>query len=165
MPKLLADRLADDSIYRFRAAASLRNQEASVLASSGRDAAAVYLSGYVAEMTLKAAWFALVGFDENARIAPSDLRAAVKLAQSNYGITFPNLHGVWHWALLLSQHRMALGQAYVDPAFGLEMVEHSRRVYARWRETLRYKTNRPYRLEVDTVRDSTQWLLDRAVEL
>jgi hypothetical protein len=165
MPKLLADRLADDSIHRFRAAALMRNDEALALLSSGRHAAAVYLSGYVAEMTLKAAWFALLGYDEDAKITPNDLRAAVKLAQSNYAITFPNLHGVWHWALLLSRHRMTLGQGYADPAFGLEMVEHSQRIYTRWRETLRYKTNRPYRSEVDVVRDSAQWLLDRAIEL
>jgi hypothetical protein len=164
MPKLLADRLADDSIGRFRAAARMRNEKAAALVSSGRHAAAVYLSGYVAEMTLKAAWFALLGYDEYAKIGPNDLRTAVKLA-GNYGIAFPNLHGVWHWALLLSRHRMALGLGYADPTFGQEMVEHSHRVYARWRETLRYKTNRPYRLEVDTVRESAQWLLDRSIEL
>lgn len=101
MPKLLVERFTDDSVAQFRAAAHVRNEDAWRLATSGRGAAAIYLWGYVAEMTVKAAWFDLIGFPESKAISISDLRSAVRLATGNYRISWQgNLHNIFHWAEL-----------------------------------------------------------------
>ena len=136
------------------------------MANSGHGAAAIYLWGYVGEMTLKAGWFRLIGFAEHQTIRTSDLQNAVSTAQS-HGIAWPgkNLHSLSHWAELLVQHRIQLGRAYSPPAFGVEVVEHSQRIYQHWRETLRYKINRPYASEVRAVRESAQWLLANSLRL
>lgn len=160
MPKLLIHRFAEDSISQFRIAARIRNEDAWRLASAGRCAAAIYLWGYVSEMTLKAAWFALIGFPESRSISPSDLRSARMMAVGTYGIPWAgNLHAVCHWAHLIITHRIALGHSYFDPGFHIQVIEHSQRVYERWRETLRYKKNRAYPFEVRVVSESAEWLL------
>lgn len=162
MPKLLVDRFTDDTIRQFRAAARIRNEDAWRLSAAGRGAAAIYLWGYVAEMTLKAAWFELAGFAPDQAVGPRDLRAAVKLAETTYGIHWPvqgRLHAVWHWAQLVTLHRMAAVGGYADPSFATAVVDYSRWVHERWRETLRYKKNRPYSFEVRMVAESAGWLL------
>lgn len=52
--------------------------------------------------------------------------------------------------------------AYADPAFGALVVDAGRRVYAVWRETLRYHVNKASDREVETVRSQTVWLLGRS---
>jgi HEPN domain-containing protein len=49
------------TIAEFRRAATLRYREAVRLAVAGDRLAAIYLSGYAAEMLLKAAYFRLTG--------------------------------------------------------------------------------------------------------
>ena len=168
MPKLLVDRLAPDSIAEFRAAARIRNEDAWVLARSGRGLAAVYLWGYVAEMILKASWFSLIGFPERRAISPADLRSAVTLGRIQYGIQWPGagrLHAVLNWADLLVQHRIALGRPYPSPRFRTQVLAHSQQLYTRWRETMRYKKNRAYPSEVRVVAQSSHWLLSNSLRL
>ena len=62
MPKNLRHRLADDSVSEFRAAATVRYEDARILASNNRRMAAIYMYGYCAEMILKAAYFRIDGF-------------------------------------------------------------------------------------------------------
>jgi len=168
MPRLLVNRFVPDSIVQFRATAAIRNEDAWQLARAGRRTAAIYLWGYAAEMTLKAAWFALIRHPEHSPILAKDLRTAVQVAQNNYGIVWPTqgrLHAVLHWAELLLQHRIALRGGYPDPAFGVAVVEHSHRIYDRWREVIRYKKNTAYPSEVRAVAQSTHWLLSNALDL
>jgi len=130
VPKLLVDRFTNDSVGQFRAAAHIRNEDAWHLATSGRGAAAIYLWGYAAEITVKAAWFDLVGFPKNRAISLSDLRQAKSLATATYGLSWTgNLHNVRHWAELLIQHRIALRRSYADPGFGLQVLDNCQRVY------------------------------------
>ena len=166
MPKLLVNRFTDDSVGQFRVAAHIRNEDAWHLATSGRGAAAIYLWGYAAEMTVKAAWFDLIGFPESKTISTLDLNMAIKLAKDRHGIPWQHgLHNIFHWAELLIQHRIALGQSYPDPRFGSQVLENCRRVYERWRVILRYKKNQAYPFEVHAVAVSTQWLLSNALRL
>ncbi len=165
MPRLLVKRLGDDTINRFRAAAVARNLEAEYLARAGHGTTAIYLWGYAAEMTLKAAYFSLLGFDGQQKITRADLEAAKNAAKRNYQIDLGNFHNVFHWAKLLIQDRIALGQGYARPGFGLEVAKRSESVHFRWRETLRYKTNRPYAFEVKAVRESARWLLYHVPDL
>lgn len=165
MPRLLVNRLKPDSISQFRAAAHLRHKEASHLANSGHGAAAIYLWGYVGEMILKASWFKLIGLSQDQTVFHHDLRDAVSQAQA-YGIQWSgNLHHLPHWAELLVRHRIHLGRGYSPSAFGAEVEEHTQRIYQRWRETLRYKMNRPYPSEIRTVGESAHWLLSNSLRL
>lgn len=166
LPKLLANRLGDDTIAQFRAAARMRHEDARQLANSGRATAAVYLWGYAAEMTLKAAWFSLLGTPNNDPILRKDLYAARDMAKRTYGISWTGgLHDLLHWAELLVQHRIVLGRRYSDSRFEMEVVSRSRQIYERWRETLRYTTNRPYPAELRVVSESARWLLSNALRL
>jgi hypothetical protein len=164
LPKLLAERLAADSVRQFRVAAQLRCEDAWRLFRANRGTAAIYLWGYCAEMTLKAAYFTLLGYPERQPILLRDLRLAVANA-GTCGIQWPpggGFHAIFHWARLLVEHRNRLGRPYASPAFGDAVVRHSQSVYERWRETLRYKTNRAYPFEVAAVAHSTTWLLENS---
>ena len=169
MPRLLVHRLKNDSIREFRAAARIRNEDAWQLALAQRAAAAVYLWGYVAEMILKAAWFDLEGrLRRDDPITFGDLRRAVDLATNAHQVSWPvqgRYHAVSCWAQLLTKHRMVIGKPYPDPDFASEVERHSCRVYDRWRESMRYKQNRPYPSEVRAVSDSVEWLLSNARRL
>ena len=167
MPKLLVRRFKPDTIRQLRVAAQIRNEDAWTLAREDRSAAAVYLWGYVAEMTLKAAWFTIEGqLDQDETIKTQDLRRAVKLAKNRYRIPWVGrFHAIRHWADLLVEHRIAIGKPYLNGGFATDIQDHSRRIYDRWRETMRYKKNRPYRREVRVVSDSAQWLLSNSRRL
>jgi hypothetical protein len=161
---LLVERLKEDSISGFRAAAAARCLEAEHLARAGYGTAAVYLWGYVAEMTLKGAYFSWIGFHIQRPIARGDLETAKRDARLKYRIDLGNFHNVYHWALLLLHDRIASGQGYA-PDVQREVIRHSHSVYRRWHEALRYKTNRAYLFEVKAMRDSVQWLLDNGRNL
>ena len=66
MPRRLPDRFQPDSIAGFRAAARQRALDAIALQAAGRLSGAIYFWGYVAEITLKAAFFEVSGFSEQA---------------------------------------------------------------------------------------------------
>ena len=78
MPRKLLNRCAPDSIREFRAAARQRFEDGRALAMADRRTTAIYLWGYSAEMTLKAAYFAVIRFAETRTITLPDLRAAAK---------------------------------------------------------------------------------------
>src|SRR5260370_33516195 len=61
MPKRLPARWQPESIREFRASAGRQFAEGIALAGLGYRTGAIYLWGYAAEMTLKAAYFALLG--------------------------------------------------------------------------------------------------------
>jgi hypothetical protein len=68
MPSRLLERCNPDSIREFRAASQRRYDDGLALAAQGRRTAAIYLWGYAAEMTLKAAYFSFIGHPEAATI-------------------------------------------------------------------------------------------------
>jgi hypothetical protein len=63
------------------------------------------------------------------------------------------------WGQLLVQYRIVLGRPYTSAPFANNVVEHSKRIYDRWRESMRYKKNVAYLHEVRAVADSVNWLL------
>lgn len=166
MPDLLVLGIGpDDSIDQFRGAAGFRNAEAWLLAGSGHGGAAVYLWGYVVEMTIKAAWFALLGYGDDQSIGLGDLRRAKEKALS-YKIVWPgNFHDLNCWAQLLIRHRTFLKRPYTVYHFDRALLAHSQRVYNRWREWLRYKKNVPYPFEVQSVAESAGWFLKHSRDL
>jgi hypothetical protein len=171
MPRRLLDRCAPDSIGEFRAAARQRFEDGQSLATAGRRTGAIYLWGYAVEMTLKAAYFTIIGFTETQPISVADLRAAA-LTAPGLGVVWPGLphnpklHDVRAWAELLAAKRAAMpGLAYADPAFGNQVVTRGFRLQRLWSEILRYHKNIAYVHEMNQVRDVAAWLLLHSAHL
>jgi hypothetical protein len=169
MPKPLLNRVRPDSIHEFRAAATERYLDAKEAAKIGRPTAAIYLCGYVAEMTLKAAYFSVLGFDLMRPITMRDLESARNVGTSVYQIVWPNpgkFHNVRAWSELLVEHRSGTpGLNYTVPTFGAEVRLRGRRIEPLWSETLRYHKNIAYLHEVERVAEAAGWLLNNSLEL
>jgi hypothetical protein len=168
VPKRLLKRCAPDSVGEFRVAARQRFQEGLVLAASDRHTAAIYLWGYAAEMTLKSAYFAAIGFSETQPITIADLRGAAASAPS-MGVVWPGpnrFHDLRAWAELLVAFRTATpGLAYPVPGFDKEIVRRSRHVHLLWSEILRYHKNIAYGYEMNRVKAEANWLLAHSLDL
>ena len=168
MPRRLLDRCQPDSIREFRAAARCRFDDALSLAAAGRRMAAVYLWGYSAEMTLKAAYFSVEGRPETQPLTwGADLQPAIRRGQA-MGIAWHGQgagHNVRAWAELLVRTR-ALSPATSLPApFGLEVQRRGQQVGRLWREFLRYHKNNAYEYEMRQIREAVSWLLVHARQL
>jgi hypothetical protein len=164
MPRRLIDRCQPDSIREFRASALQRYNDGLALAGTGNRTAAIYLWGYVAEMTLKAAYFSLFGLAEDDVITfPAHIRPAIDRGRAApLSISWPSQgagHNVRAWAdLLVGVRALAATTAY-SPAFAAQVQGCGQRIWQLWRETLRYHKNRAYLYEVRQIREATEWLL------
>ncbi len=170
MPKSLLERCRPDSIIEFRAAARERFADGQGASLGGRRTSAIYLWGYAAEMTIKAAYFSAIGFGDRRTITMADLgEARTRGISRPFTIDWPSqgrFHNVRAWAELLVKHRLITpGLAYRFPPFGDEVVEQGRIIGGLWSETLRYHKNIAYLHEVDRVRVASKWLLDHSAEL
>ena len=104
MPKRLPARWQPESIREFRASAERRFDEGMELATAGYRTGAIYLWGYSAEMTLKAAYFSLLGRMETSLLTwHGDIIPAINAGRGK-GIAWPTQgqgHNVRAWAELL----------------------------------------------------------------
>ena len=158
MPKRLPQRFQPDSIAEFQAAARERALDAIALQTSGRRTASIYLWGYVAEMTLKSAYFNILGFAEDRPITRRDLQDALHPQRG--------LHHLGLWAQALVGLRAGTpGLAYADPPFGSEVAARAQSLYSLWSETIRYHKNMAHLHEVALARGEAEWLLAHSLEL
>lgn len=168
MPKRIPTRCAPDSIQEFRQAARQRFREGGWLAVAGHRTGAIYLWGYAAEMTLKAAYFGVIGLSATQPIGMTDLLAAAANAP-RLGVLWPGprqFHDVRAWAdLLVATRNTTHGLGYPDPRFGEEVRSWGRLLQEIWRETLRYHRNVAYAHEAEHVRSATAWLLTHSPQL
>ena len=166
MPKRLPDRWQPESIREFQVAARQRFEDGLALAGQGRRTGAIYLWGYSAEMTLKAAYFRLTGLvDTDVITWGGHLQPAIDRARNVLGIVWPypgQGHNVRAWAELLVAERAAMpGAAYAHP-FGQEVQACGQSIGQLWSETLRYHKNVAYIHEMNQVREAAEWLLVNA---
>lgn len=164
MPKRLPDRFRPDSIAEFTAASRRRSTEAIALEAAGCKTGAIYLWGYVAEMTLKAAFFRASGLPPSQAITKGDLKTALQaLPGSN---KYPPLHHLGLWADALTSLRAKTPNlAYPDPTFGSLVVAKGYTLYGIWRETIRYHKNQAYPHEMKRARDAAEWLFIHSSDL
>jgi hypothetical protein len=163
MPRRLLKRCRPDSVAELQAAARQRLQDGFSLAAQGRRTAAIYLWGYAAEMTLKGAYFRLIGFPPSQQITLKDLQAAKVKAGVLKSTWTGNFHDLRAWAELLVAARGATpGLAYPTPGFGSRVVAYAGKLQPLWSEVLRYHKNVAHRHEVRQVREATEWLLVNA---
>jgi len=162
MPKRLPARWQPESIREFRASARQRFDEGIALVAEGYRTGAIYLWGYAAEMTLKAAYFSLLGRAEAALLTwGGDMLPAIQAGRA-LGIAWPIAgqgHNLRAWAELLVAERAATPGAAYLPAFGQEVQACGQTIGQLWSETLRYHKNLAYLYEVRQVREATEWLL------
>jgi hypothetical protein len=162
MPRRLLDRCQPDCIREFRAAARQRFDDALALAGCGRRTGAIYLWGYTAEMTLKAAYFALIGLaDTDAITWTTHLQPAIHRGRG-LGVAWPAQgagHNVRAWAELLVGVRALSPATAWAPPFDRDVQRCGQRIEQLWRETLRYSKNDAYLYEMRQVREATEWLL------
>ena len=164
MPRRLLARCQPDSIREFRVAARRRYDDGLVAAGGGRGLAAIYLWGYAAEMTLKAAYFSAVSIGETTRIEMSaHINPAINLGRA-LAIPWPTGgqgHNIRAWAEL----RVLERATHPDPAiaytaaFGRAVQANGQRISQLWNETLRYHKNVPYTFEIRQIREAAEWLL------
>src|SRR5438105_9517147 len=170
MPRGLIDRCRPDSIREFRASARQRYHDGLALSGRGNRTAAIYLWGYAAEMTLKAAYFSLFGLaDDDVITVPGHIQPAINRGRAApLAIAWPNQgagHNVRAWAeLLVGVRALAPATAY-GPAFATQVQGCGQRLGQLWRETLRYHKNRAYLYEVRQVREAAEWLLVNSANL
>lgn len=166
MPKLLPERCTPDSVREFRLAAERRYLDGIALAAADRRTAAIYLWGYAAEMTLKAAYFSAVGFPLNQSITMQHFRFAQTNA-ARLGVPWQgNLHNLEAWAsLLVSTRGQVPGLQYAIHGFGAAVIARVLTLGRLWRETLRYSKNTAYLHEVEQVREAAEWFLAHSLKL
>ena len=169
MPKRLLDRLGRDCIRGFRSAARERFIDGLEAEAKGRRTASIYLWGYAAEMTLKAAYFSAIGFSEARPIEFVDLRNARNAGIGVYRLDWPEkgkFHNIRAWAELLVEYRSGpTGIAYPTTEFGEEVKQRGRQIEPIWSETLRYHKNLAYRHEFEKMNEATRWLLEHSSSL
>ena len=89
-------------------------------------------------MTLKAAYFAALGFNDNQDITMGDLQEAVKFGKTAF-VSWPKfgqLHSVRAWAeTLVIRRGLGTGTAYDLPGFGNKVASQGRRLEGYWSET------------------------------
>jgi hypothetical protein len=154
-----------DCVSEYLRAANRRGNEAWILFQSEQRGGAIYLWGYVAECVLKSAWFRLIGHTDDQRVTRQDFDFAKQQAHVLGMQWAGNLHDLEAWSELIVRHRAVVGPRYNSLRFPALVIDHASRVYARWRETLRYRSNTPYRHEVEAVMESTLWLLVNATSI
>jgi hypothetical protein len=162
VPKPLRDRWQPDSIREFRAAARQRFDDGIALAGQKRRTGAIYMWGYSAEMTLKAAYFSLIGVAETDALSMNDINTAINSGKDTHKIAWA-AHGKGHdvrsWAELLVLERAARPGMAFAPEVGREVQRCGQRIGRIWSESLRYHKNFAYEYEVTSVREASAWLL------
>lgn len=155
----LVSRLSSiDTIRGFRAASTQRFREAHALATCDQRLGSLYLLGYCAEMLIKAAYFRHTGKAPVDPIGRLDFDGA-RTQASHLGVAKGrNLHDVRWWTELLLQSRRSSGDPH-PLHFAVQLAKFARAVDQNWRETLRYRTNRPSRKELEAATEAVQWLI------
>jgi hypothetical protein len=135
------------------------------LVEAGRRTAAIYLFGYVVEMTLKVAFLRLVGHDEDQPITTAILRGYAGTSPTSTARTLglpgtANLHDLASWADLIVAYRADRQLVYTDPELGETMLANTLIVHERWVETIRYHANVAYLHELARVQQACGWILE-----
>ncbi len=167
MALTLVKRSGFDSLGKLEKAAIARMREAESLHQQGHRLAAVYLYGYVIEISLKTAYYRLIGLAPNTQIntllhrrpAEDLIKRMVGLPAHLQGSTIAG-HNVVGWARLIDQVRSSANSICgpFDSVFAKELDRRMQDVFNCWAEFLRYRVNRPYNVEVANVRNNARWI-------
>ena len=157
MPRILLNRIGDDTLAKLEAAATRRHAEARRL-KPHEPLGALYLYGYTVEMRLKAAYYRLTGVPDHwnieTPIAPnphSPRKTAQNLIKDLVGLVHAGEagHNLIGWAPAVTDMRVAHALGPFDAHFETSLRDHTQSAARHWREILRYRANRPYHEELE----------------
>ncbi len=154
-----------DCIQEYEQARSDRLWDGMSLWSANRDPGATYVLGYVAEITVKCAYFRLSGFTIVQTIGHAELGTAYARAQL-LGVTTPRegYHSIRFWSDLLLEHRRAVARA-LAPAFEGGLRGAVNAVYDRWWIEMRYKRAYSSRMDLEQLAAAVDWIDQNYVAL
>jgi hypothetical protein len=170
MANFLLSRCHPNCIHGYREAAKIRFEDGLLIEQGGWEhrTGAIYLWGYTAEMTVKAAYFSAIGFDADREIRIKDLHDAANVG-ATLSIPWPpkgKLHNVRAWTELLVMTRSSLTTlAYPDTTFRDQVVDAGLRLEPLWSEELRYHGTVAYEQEFRSVKNTAAWFLENALQL
>ena len=155
VPLSLVHRAGVDTLGKLERAAVKRFREARRLQEAGEALGAVYLYGYSAEITLKVAYYRIIGLvpttpiDQRLHRRPAENRisAMTPLASGPPG------HNISGWAKLVEQTRPVRWPT----AFAVVYYHRVDDLVACWAEFLRYRANEPFQEELRAVRQAAWW--------
>lgn len=170
MPNSLLNRCQPNCIDGYRAAAKIRFADGLLIEQGGWDhrTGAIYLWGYTAEMTVKAAYFLAIGFADDRLILIRDLHDAANAGLS-LAISWPikgKLHNIRAWTELLVRTRSSTpGLAYPDATFSDRVIDAGLSLERLWSEELRCHGTVAYEHELRSVKDTAAWFLAHSSRL
>lgn len=165
MPRRLIDRCQPDSIREFRLAARQRFNDGLALAGAGQRTGAIYMWGYAAEMTVKAAYFSIIGIASTATVTWGGHLQPAIMRGRQMNIAWPQQgagHNIRAWIELLIAVRAHSVVTQYAPPFDMQLQRRGQRLEYLWRETLRYRKNYAYEFEMRQAREAAEWLLANA---
>jgi len=136
----LADRLPGcDNLSILELARHDRLVDARVLERNERRTGAIYLLGYFVEMTLKIAFFRIMGFKADEPITLKDLRTVADLARDELAIRESprGFHSFVFWTRAIVELCEHFDQP-LPSEFTLELAYRSQRMSSSWSPSLRY---------------------------
>ncbi len=151
-PQLLELALED----RFKAAKELL--------ARGEWDAAIYLFGYVAEMTLKVAYFLYIGNRSTDSVVAMLAPARSEGVRLTLGIDHESYHSLRFWSELLQATRQEDNLA-LPSGIGADLVRHVAVLYSNWKVDMRYHPNRATQAQAQKVADAAEWLFNNRVAL
>jgi hypothetical protein len=166
MPRILLNRTGDDTLLKLEAAATRRHAEARRLLPRER-LGALYLYGYTIEIRLKAAYYRLTAVPDGWNLdlpRPGSQHSPRWQAQLDIkplvGLNKPTEagHHLFGWATLLIATRANHPLGAYAPDFAQRLSDHAGAAGQQWKETLRYRANRPYDVELNKVIDAANWV-------
>jgi len=128
------------------------------LATCGHRTASAYLLGYVAEMTLKCAFFRLWGYADTEPIGVQNLRTADVLSRG-FGVDKPpeSFHSPIYWAQAVDGLRNEFGRP-LDLYTSRELNARAECVWSCWVVSMRYRLNRLTEGEFRRLYEATEWI-------
>ncbi len=163
----LSDHLAEDTVRQLEGAAKRRFDEAKSLIAKQHFLAAVYLYGYCVEMCLAAAYFRSAGFNPNTKIDRETRRLRMAKARqlrtpSGEPLMSSDPHPIVGWARFLEwQRSLNAGLSNVERQQLSDGIIKAEVVYKHWRPELRYKTTTVGPRQLDEVRKTASWFIER----
>ncbi len=123
---------------------------------------AIYLWGYAVEMTIKAAFFRTLGFDDEKRlqINPQSVRGQA----ATYGLTWQgrSLHDLKEWTrLLIAVRASPLIATRMTTSAASELRRRSSSVAGLWAEWMRYHAVVASSAELLRMQLQAKWFVDR----
>ena len=130
---------AHETIAEFEVARFDRFEDGLLLGEHGRRLGGIYLMGYFAEMSLKSAFFQLLGFRADEPITMKDVKTAGVLACQDLRVREApeRYHGLIFWFQAILALRDHLGQS-LSTDLSRELGWRIQRIAANWRVSMRY---------------------------